>query len=258
MGEKTSQITTGIYVTVGTLILLISIMLFSSGKSFFTSYYYLNVTFDSAQGIAPGSIVTLSGKEVGNVVAVGFSDDSKTSVQLKIESNVKDRITDKTIASLKTQGALGDRYIYLTPGIGGTPLNDGESIQPEPEEDLLDIVITRAKELGVATEVLKELNVLIGNLNKKGNLPTILENVAGASVELKRVLGDDALTTSVRHLSSILKKTDEGKGTLGKLVNDSSLYDSMLRFIGESPRSKLIKPLVRDAIKQDELKGRSP
>jgi hypothetical protein len=55
-------------------------------------------------------------------------------------------------------------------------------------------------------------------------------------------------------LSSVMKKVDKGQGTLGALVNDPSFYNRMMGFVGDSPRNKFLKPIIRDSIQTSEQK----
>ncbi len=55
-------------------------------------------------------------------------------------------------------------------------------------------------------------------------------------------------------MSSVMKKVDKGQGTLGALVNDPSFYNRMMGFVGDSPRNKFLKPIIRDSIQTSEQK----
>jgi phospholipid/cholesterol/gamma-HCH transport system substrate-binding protein len=49
-----------------------------------------------------------------------------------------------------------------------------------------------------------------------------------------------------------MKKIDRGQGTLGALVNDSSLHNRLSRLLGASPRNQFLKPIIRDSIQTHE------
>ena len=45
---------------------------------------------------------------------------------------------------------------------------------------------------------------------------------------------------------------DNGQGTLGALINDPSLHNRISAFMGEAPRNRFLKPLIRESIQTNE------
>jgi phospholipid/cholesterol/gamma-HCH transport system substrate-binding protein len=258
MNEANLRLKTGLFVVIGIAVLLVSIVIFGGGRKFFRSYNLYSVEFKSTQGLARGSIVSLSGIEVGNIGEITINEKSALVAQIKIDKEYAELITDQAQATIRTQGALGDKYIYVTPGeVKGHVIPPGGVIPSETEPDLIDL-ITQGKgpDFSVIFNTVRELNTLLNNLNANGASANLIPNFIVATQSLNKIMTDPAIHDSFFKLSSILNKIDRGDGTLGELVNDSTLYNRLVSLMGDEPRNKYLKPLIREAIKQNEKSER--
>ena len=88
---------------------------------FHSEGYVLTASFNSVSGLRPGAEVEIAG------VRVGLDDKQpRAVVELQLGDNV--HLTDDVIASVKTSGLIGDKYISLEPGGSGEPLKNGDEI----------------------------------------------------------------------------------------------------------------------------------
>jgi phospholipid/cholesterol/gamma-HCH transport system substrate-binding protein len=100
--------------------------------------YDVEAEFDSASGIKSGAAVEIAGVEVGRVRTIKLKDD-RAMVLLAIHDGVK--LYTDTIASIKTRGIIGEKFMALSPGGGGDPLKPGEKIRDtESGVDLEELV----------------------------------------------------------------------------------------------------------------------
>ena len=104
------------------------------------NYYTVSARFQSIAGLKAGSEVELAGVPVGQVE--GFSLDQErwmAVVQMKIMKTIV--LTEDVIASIKTAGLIGDKYIKLTPGGSEIILEAGDVIEEtEPSISLEELV----------------------------------------------------------------------------------------------------------------------
>ena len=78
-------------------------------------------------GLRPGAEVEIAGVRVGRVKSIRLDDKQpRAVVELQLGDNV--HLTDDVIASVKTSGLIGDKYISLEPGGSGEPLKNGDEI----------------------------------------------------------------------------------------------------------------------------------
>ena len=65
----------------------------------------------------------------------------------------------------------------------------------------------------------------------------------------------DAMSDDLRAIVANLRA---GKGTLGALLVDPSIYEDIKSLVGNVERNQVLRALVRYSIKQDELKAPPP
>jgi len=130
----------GIFVVAG--LICLGYMTINLGKIslFGNETYTLNARFSSVNGLRVGNSVEMIGIDVGSVA--GFTLDEKdlvVMVALDIKKGIK--VYDDAIASIKTQGLIGDKYVQLDPGGGGSLLKPGGTItETEAPVDIGDLI----------------------------------------------------------------------------------------------------------------------
>jgi len=113
----------GIFVIFG--LLCVGYMTVKLGKVevFGNNFYTLFANFTTVTGLRIGSPVNILGIEVGRVERITIDQENlKAVVELKIKKGIK--IYDDAIASIKTEGLIGDKYLNIDPGGGGDLLTE--------------------------------------------------------------------------------------------------------------------------------------
>ena len=88
-------------------------------------YYDIHAEFSSASGLKPGAPVEIAGVQVGRVKTIGLND-SQASVTLALQSGIE--IYSDAIASIKSRGIIGEKFMELSPGGSGDLLRTGDTI----------------------------------------------------------------------------------------------------------------------------------
>jgi phospholipid/cholesterol/gamma-HCH transport system substrate-binding protein len=123
----------GIFVLIGLVCLAyLSIKL---GKIEFigSDMYPVYAEFDSVSGLKKGASVEMAGVEIGRVDGISLDpkDTAVARVELGIRPDIK--LRDDVIASVRTRGIIGDKFIKLNPGgsdrfiVPGGRIRDTES-----------------------------------------------------------------------------------------------------------------------------------
>jgi len=113
MERSRANIAVGVFVILGMVALgYLSIKLgqvsFLGGRG-----YAVTVDFPSVGGLKPGSAVEIAGVEIGRVESIGLAD-YQARVTLRVQTGIK--LQDDAIASIKTKGLIGEKYIRISPG----------------------------------------------------------------------------------------------------------------------------------------------
>jgi phospholipid/cholesterol/gamma-HCH transport system substrate-binding protein len=100
--------------------------------------YEVEAQFNTASGLKSGATIEIAGVEVGRVRGIVLNDD-RAMVKLAVNKTVK--LYTDTIASIKTRGIIGEKFLNLSPGGGGDPLKPGDTIRDtESGLDLEELV----------------------------------------------------------------------------------------------------------------------
>lgn len=259
------QVQVGAFLVFGILLGMIAIFVLGSKSSFFIDYYTLYCDFDNISGLSVGSPIELAGVRVGNVEEISFIEVAekdkgepiktiKVRVKLSIDKKFQDRIRTDSVASVVTQGLLGDRMIFISAGVSPNVLKDSDKIievrDPAGFSSLVqqgDALLTDAKDLvqnvnKIAEEIV-EGEGLIHQLVFDKTTAQDVNQVAGIIDNIYKTSG---------HFLSISKKIEEGRGTLGGLISDDSLYNDLKSLFGKASRNKLLRSVIRYTLQTRE------
>ncbi len=265
--HKSTQLKVGVFITIGLFVILASIFMLGADRAIFKKYVRLHSYFSEVQGLAEGSVVSLSGITVGNIEEINFiADKNLVDVVLKIEFDYAKKMSKHTQVEIRTQGALGDKYIFLIPGDpqAGT-VADGDTIEVAAATDILSILAARGSETGKVFDIINDLSRMTKSMLAEGRMEKIMHNLSQASNNLstassdaKRIFGDlnaknsgQKMQQSIEHFSSIMAKIDRGEGSLGALINDPSLHNQLKALLGGSPRKNNLKSIIRTSIEKE-------
>jgi phospholipid/cholesterol/gamma-HCH transport system substrate-binding protein len=137
MNSAKLEFTVGIFMLIG--IISLGYLSIKLGKMELIggNNYKVTASFDSVSGLKPGARVELAGVEIGTVEKIGLLNSSgdKALITMKIKDGIN--ITDDVIASVRTSGIIGDKFIKLKPGGSDKILKNGEKIRET--ESAIDI-----------------------------------------------------------------------------------------------------------------------
>jgi len=134
MKNRSIEFLVGSFVLLGLVAVLYLAIQVGSARFFGSESYMVTARFSSASGVNPGSRVEIAGVRVGTVKDVVLDEFFDAIVTLELPNSLE--LDEDTIASVKTAGLIGDRFIDLSPG-GGFPMESGYEIVDT--ESALDI-----------------------------------------------------------------------------------------------------------------------
>jgi phospholipid/cholesterol/gamma-HCH transport system substrate-binding protein len=140
MKKGTVETAVGIFFVIG--ILCVGYLTIKLGKMEWigSDYYTVTARFQSVAGLKKGAEVVISGVEIGKVDEITLDlDRMEALVQMKIKREVE--LRDDVIASVKTAGLIGDKYIRLLPGGSDTIIPPGGLIiETESPIDIEELI----------------------------------------------------------------------------------------------------------------------
>ena len=218
----------GMFVIFSTIILVITVYLIGQKKNVFSNTFNLKVVFSNVSGLQPGNNVRLSGINVGSVLSVEFMNDSTIEVTMRIRENVRMHIKQNAIATIGTDGLMGNMLINISPGRGNAQVvNEGDLLQTYSRiktDDILKTLTTTNENAAILTsellEIAEEIKQGKGTISYLLNDTTLKLQVLSTFSNLKRATNQ--INDFLSELKQITNDVNEGRGLAGWLVNDTS------------------------------------
>lgn len=141
MTREQINIVVGVFMVVGILCLGYLSIRLGKVELFGGNHYAVSAFFDSVAGLKDGASVEIAGVEVGRVENISIDPENigRARVRLKMRREVK--LQEDVIASVRTRGIIGDKYVLLKPGGSDTLIAAGGTIrETESAVDLEELL----------------------------------------------------------------------------------------------------------------------
>jgi len=89
--------------------------------------YHLVARFDNSSGLKKGAFIEIAGVKVGKVTDITLDKEAFESVATFTFDN-KVQLSEDTIASIRTSGIIGDKFVKISPGADDELLKSGDEI----------------------------------------------------------------------------------------------------------------------------------
>jgi phospholipid/cholesterol/gamma-HCH transport system substrate-binding protein len=138
MKTSTLEFFVGLFLAIGMACLAYLSIKVARKEFFSTRGYDVSAIFSNCSGLRPGSQVMIAGVEVGRVRGITLHD-YEANVEMVIDPSVL--LQKDAIASIKTKGLIGEKYIDVTPGGAGEKIQPGGVIHDtEPSMDIEGLI----------------------------------------------------------------------------------------------------------------------
>jgi phospholipid/cholesterol/gamma-HCH transport system substrate-binding protein len=173
----------------------------------------LHAHFDNAHELKVGDRVKMAGVEIGKVEAITLATN-KVKVTLRVRANAG--VKTDSLATIKFAGLMGQNFVSIDFGSPAAPLAENDTLLSTAEQPDLSAILQKLDHVATGVE----------NLTKSFTGDRI-DNLFGPITDfLKQNSGP--LTATIANLRSISGQIAEGKGTVGKLIYEDTLYNSAL------------------------------
>jgi phospholipid/cholesterol/gamma-HCH transport system substrate-binding protein len=122
----TTKLIVGLFALAGIVALAILSLRLGKIELFNNKGYVIYANFDNISGLKTGDQVEIAGVQVGKVISISLKD-YRASVGLQINDGV--HVDTEAIASIKTSGIIGDKYVSISLGGGEHDIADGGVIR---------------------------------------------------------------------------------------------------------------------------------
>jgi phospholipid/cholesterol/gamma-HCH transport system substrate-binding protein len=253
----------GIFINIGLALCMLALLVFGNSLNIFSRTATYHFTLPNAQGLIPGAKVLIAGLSAGKVSQMTLDNRTREiNVQIQIDPQYRPSIRADSFVDLTTQGILGDKVVMIEPGTQSQQaIPEGGTVPVQVSSDLnqllrkgnhlidhLDLLIVRVSDVingfgggHAGKRIAQEAVGLLKNLNE-------------ISYKLATEVDPSKIDGALAKLNNILGKIDDGKGTVGALINDPQLYDDAKSLAGEANDNRIVRNLVRKSINDADAK----
>lgn len=236
MEQETSRnIRLGLLVLGGTLLLIGAFYFIGSRQNLFGSTFTLSARFYNVNGLMEGNNVRFAGIDVGTVESLEIENDSSVKVNMVLEKRIQKFINKNAIASIGTDGLMGNKLVNINSGSPSPAVQDGDAIhtlRPLEMDEMVRTLNTTNENIKVISSNLRSITDRISSKNSLWSLlmdTVVAENVKSSVVNLKLMSHKALLVTGdLRELSNGMKN---GKGTIAALISDTALSTDLRQTI---------------------------
>lgn len=211
----------------GIFFLVLMLYMIGKNESLFGAKITLKTHFRNAQGLLPGNNIRYSGIEVGTVKSVSILNDTTIEVVMLIKENMREYIRKNAVASINTDGLMGNKLVNITPSDAAAPfVKEGDilpSKKPLDTDEMMRVLSETNNDIAIVVEDLKKSIQRINNSTALWNLlgdETIPQNLRNSMVQVHRATS--GVNRMVGDLQMVVNHVQSGQGALGTVLYDTA------------------------------------
>lgn len=237
MEKTTSQkIRLGLFVIIGLMIFILAVYFIGDKQKMFGKTNHLEAVFNNVNGLQLGNNVRYSGISVGTVRGIEMINDTTIRVDMIIDKTIFTHIKKNAIATIGSDGLVGNMIINIIPGIGEeASVQPGDEIRSRNRVSTDDIFNTLSKtNKNAATLTANLLKITDKMMDGKGTMGSLITDTLMAR-DLKETM---------RYLKLTGKGASETVLKLNQLIESLDNKDNVIGVIKDSAVAQKIKNMV--------------
>ena len=219
----------GLMVTVSLVLFIVAIYLVGTKQNMFGQNFYITAIFKNVNGLQPGNNVRFSGINVGTVDRILIVSDSTVEVYMKMGEGVREFIKKDAIASIGSDGLVGNMLVNISPGNGNEPPVENQdrlaSFSRTDTDDILNALSSTNENIALLTRnllnITEKINEGQGTITALLNDPAMSNNLKSTFANLEQVTENAMVATD--RLNVLASDIQEGEGLLGFLLTDTTV-----------------------------------
>jgi len=224
--ESSNNWKLGIFVTAGILLFITAIYFIGVNRNLFGSNFVLRSEFKNVSGLKQGSNVRLSGINIGTVSKIDFISDSLVLVRLLIRKDVQKYIKTDAVASITSDGLMGDKILIISPGTTSrTIVKDNDIIASYKAIEIDDLFSSVKQSADNAKAITDELVEFSAKMNNKNSLLTKIMTNKDFAARIDRTI--ENLEISSQELAKFTPILNNKSGTVAKIFTDKKWSDNI-------------------------------
>jgi phospholipid/cholesterol/gamma-HCH transport system substrate-binding protein len=228
MNRTTSEkLKLGVFVIIGLALFVVAVYLIGNRQKMFVKTFTVSANFNNVNGLLQGNNVRYSGINVGTVKTISMINDSTINVNMIIEEKMVKHIKKDAIATIGTDGLVGNMIVNIIPGKGDADIiSSGDIIKSYTKIGTGEMLNTlNVTNENAALLTAKLLNIADAMADSKGTFgmlinDTIVSHNLKETVNQLRIMSIEA-NKSMKSLNTIINSINFNESLAGVLLNDS-------------------------------------
>jgi len=227
--DKTSleKLRLGIFVIVGTTLLVVAAYLIGNRQNMFGNTFTIHAVFKNVNGLEKGNNVRYSGIGVGTVKDIVMENDSTINVVMSIQENMIKHIKNNAIATIGSDGLVGSMIVNIVPGGGsGSGIKSGDQIVSYSRigaEDMMSTLNVTSENAALLTADLLKVTAALtkgeGTLGRLLNDTAMAKNLEQTILNLK--LTSAKANNTIEEVNRFVNAANSENSVVGVLLRDS-------------------------------------
>jgi phospholipid/cholesterol/gamma-HCH transport system substrate-binding protein len=230
----------GAFVIAGILLFAVGLFLIGNRRMMFSDTFEVYAEFSKVAGLQNGAMVRVAGLDAGEVETIHLptSPSGRFRIKLRVREDMHPIIRLDSVASIQNDGLVGNKFIQVEAGTDRSPqVPDRGTIQSREPFDLADMLQRVNETIDLVTIMITDVRV---------RLDEALQAVQTMAVEGQTMIADVSgeirtITASGRKVAAdlqlIVAGVQQGRGSLGKFVNDDAVYERVKEIASEAERA---------------------
>ncbi len=222
----------GLFVLAGLLFLVILLYMIGKNRSLFGDTYILKTRFENAQGLVAGNNVRFSGIQAGTVKKLQILSDTIIEVTMIIEKKMQTVIRKNAIASIGTDGLVGNKVVNIIPvKLPSTLAEEDDILASRKAVSTDEMLQTLYKTNNDVAVIAANLKTTVQQINNGSGLWALLndntlpQNLKTSAANIRLATGRAG--NMVNNLDAVVTAIKNGKGSVGSLLKDTSFAKNL-------------------------------
>ncbi|NGF54939.1 MCE family protein [Parapusillimonas sp. SGNA-6] len=232
MKENKRSIIVGLFVLVGLVILVAGILVLGTQQNKFSKNVLVSTHFKDVKGLKVGNNVWFSGVKVGIIKEIGFEDVENVRVVMSIEEKSSSFIRKDVVATLGSDGLIGNAIISLVGGTESFPsIEDGDEVRSGPGGGMEQMMSLFQENGDNLKEITKNFATLSAQMVEgKGTVGALLTDDAIASnlrqttASLTQIMVD--VQKTMNNMVALSNRLNSDQGLIHDLTTDTAVFAS--------------------------------
>lgn len=222
----------GVFIVGGILLFCLGVFLIGSKTQLFGSHFTAYVEFNNIDTLTKGASVRVGGMDAGQIadIKVPNAPNQKFLMKLEVDKDFRPIVRRDSMATIETQGMVGEIYINIAKGSVQSPECNGCTLRSQEPVSMSSLFEKGDKLAG-------SLQSTVDDVHHRADMLLQTVNSAAGNVNSMLTEAKPNVVGVTKNANAIVAGIRQGHGAAGKLLTDKSVADNVTRTISNASQA---------------------